>query len=245
MTEDGAMNVCERTGSASEGDYGNMKSGNTKPRTSRGILLMACAAALGIAFTLSPPRAAHADDDDCIAPPPVPSNIEVPEGNEAYLVGHAVGTQNYVCLPSGSAFAWTLFTPQATLFDDRGRQIQTHFFSPNAAENGTVRATWQDSKDTSAVWGRGIASSSDPDFVAPNAIPWLKVEVVSDQEGPRGGDELTGTTFIQRLNTFGGVAPSTGCGLPTDVGNRAYVPYTADYFFFKERHQRPGGGGHR
>jgi hypothetical protein len=58
--------------------------------------------------------------------------------------------------------AWTLFTPQATLFRGRGRQVQTHFFSPNPVESGTVRATWQDSKDTSTVWGRGIATSSDP-----------------------------------------------------------------------------------
>jgi len=27
---------------------------------------------------------------------------------------------------------------------------------------------------------------------------------------------------------------SAGCALSTDVGNRAYVPYTADYFFFKK-----------
>jgi hypothetical protein len=52
-----------------------------------------------------------------VTPPPVPANIEVPEGNRAYLEGHAVGTQNYICLASGSAFAWTLFTdpPVATM----------------------------------------------------------------------------------------------------------------------------------
>jgi hypothetical protein len=218
----------------------NLSVGTRKRQTTRGILLLTCAAALGITITIAPPPAAAHDDD--IAPPPVPDNIEVPEGHDAFLVGHAVGTQNYVCLPSGSSVAWALFTPQATLFDDRGRQLQTHFFSPNPFENGEVRATWQDSRDTSAIWGRGIASSSDPNFVAPNAIPWLKVEVMGAQEGPRGGEKLTGTTFIQRLNTVGGVAPSTGCGLPTDIGNRAFVPYTADYFFFEERHPRRGRG---
>ena len=177
------MNVCEQTGSGFDKEDGNMTSDDTnKRRTSRGILLVACVAALGIAFTLTSPRAAHAHDGDDIAPPPVPAEIEVPEGNRAALVGHAVGTQNYVCLPSGSAFAWTLFTPQATLYDDRGRQIQTHFFSPNAAENGTVRAAWQDSKDTSAVWGRATASSSDPNFVAPNAIPFGNTR--SDSSAP-------------------------------------------------------------
>ena len=101
------------------------------------------------AFTLSLPQPAHADH---VTPPPVPDDIQVPAGNKAFLVGHAVGTQNYVCLPSGAGFAYTLFTPQATLFDDNDKQIITHFFSPNPFEpntnprvvaNGTIRATWQ------------------------------------------------------------------------------------------------------
>ena len=52
------------------------------------------------------------------------------------------------------------------------------------------------------------------------------------QDGPTGGDTLTATTFIQRPNTSGGVAPSIGSASPTDVGNKAFVPYTADYFFY-------------
>jgi hypothetical protein len=173
-----------------------------------------------------------------VKPPPVPANIQVPAGNKAFLVGHAVGTQNYVCLPSGSGFAFTLFTPQATLFNDAQQQIITHFFSPNPFESGTIRATWQDSQDTSAVWGKVSASSTDPAFVAPGAIAWLLVAVVGAQDGPTGGDTLTATTFIQRLNTSGGVAPSTGCGSSTDVGSKAFVPYTADYFFY----HKVGGG---
>jgi Protein of unknown function (DUF3455) len=57
--------------------------------------------------------------------------------------------------------------------------------------------------------------------------------VVGAQDGPTGGDKLSETTFIQRLNTSGGVAPSTGCTQSTDVGQMALVPYTADYFFYK------------
>jgi hypothetical protein len=51
--------------------------------------------------------------------------------------------------------------------------------------------------------------------------------------GPTGGATLTQTTFIQRLNTKGGLAPATGCDVLNDVGRRAFIPYTADYFFFK------------
>ena len=119
-------------------------------QTTRRILLIACATALAVAFTVSLPQPAHADR---VAPPPVPSNIQVPAGNKAFLEGHAVGTQNYICLPSGSAgFAWTFFGPQATLFNDHAKQVITHFLSPNPVENGTLRATWQHSRDTSTVW---------------------------------------------------------------------------------------------
>ena len=194
------------------------------------ILPFACATALAVAFTAALPRPAHADP---VTPPPVPAGLEVEAGNRAFLVGHAVGTQDYVCLPSGSAFAWTLFTPQATLFSGHDRQLISHFFSPNPSEGGTIRPAWQHSRDTSTVWARLYAPpSSDPAFVAPGAIPWLLLEVAGAQDGPNGGGALSATSFIQRLNTSGGVAPSTGCLASTDVGRTAFVPYTADYFFY-------------
>jgi hypothetical protein len=219
-----------------------MKNRNAPENQTTGrILLTACATALAAAFAVALPQPAYADD---VTSPPVPANIKVPAGNEAFLVGHAVGTQNYVCLPSGTGVAFSLFTPQATLFRDDEKQITTHFFSPNPFENNTnpavvavgpIRATWQHSQDTSTVWGQVKPgnSSSDAAFVAPNAIAWLLVTVVGAENGPAGGDTLTETTFIQRLNTAGGVAPSKGCSSSTDVGNLAFVPYTADYFFYK------------
>jgi hypothetical protein len=176
--------------------------------------------------------------------PQVPPNIQVATRNVPFLKGHAIGTQNYVCLPSSSGFSWRLFGPQATLFftfnffgSEVPQQITTHFLSPNPSEGGVARATWQSSIDTSAVWGRAIASSSDSNFVAPGAIPWLLLEVVGTQHGPTGGAFLTQTTFLQRLNTLGGTAPSTGCGESSNVGATTLVPYTADYFFYHARRQ--------
>jgi Protein of unknown function (DUF3455) len=205
-------------------------------QTGRLILLIACATTLAVGFMVSLPQLAYAQN---VTPPPVPANIQVPPGNTAFLEGHAVGTQNYICLPSvtsASGFAYVLFTPQATLFKDNDKQVTTHFFSPNPVEGGTIRATWQHSRDTSKVWGQALPgnSSSDPNFVAPGAIPWLLLTEVGAQEGPKGGDTLTDTTFIQRLNTAGGVAPSTGCASLADVGNQAFVPYTADYIFYRK-----------
>jgi Protein of unknown function (DUF3455) len=121
------------------------------------------------------------------------------------------------------------------LFGDLDEQLTTHFFGPNPVEgNVVVRAAWQDSRDTSTFWGRAVASSSDPNFVSPGAIPWVKLERAGVQAGPTGGDTLARTTFVQRLNTEGGVAPATGCALLKDAGRKAFVPYTADYFFYKD-----------
>src|SRR5260221_14720307 len=94
------------------------------------------------------PKGSHANNENT-TPRPDPAGIEVDPPNEVVFVGHAVGTQNYVCLPSGSTFAWNLFTPEATLFNDKGKQLTTHFFSINPFEPGIIRATWEDSRDTS------------------------------------------------------------------------------------------------
>src|SRR5256885_13595974 len=107
--------------------------------------------------------------------------------------------------------------------------LTTHFLSPNPAEGGIVRATWQDSQDASTVWARAIASVADPN--ASGAIAWVLLQAVGTQAGPTGGNSLSRTTFVQRLNTVGGSAPATGCDIPTDIGHKAFVPYTADYFF--------------
>jgi len=131
------------------------------------LSLLACATALAFGLAAHPQQV-HAEES---APPHVPDNIQVPAGNRFFFVGHAVGTQDYVCRPSGASFSWALFTPQATLFDEDGRQLTTHFFSPNPEENGVVRPAWQHSRDTSTVWGRAIATSLDPNFVQPGAIP--------------------------------------------------------------------------
>jgi hypothetical protein len=174
--------------------------------------------------------------------PPMPTKLQVPDGNTLFLSGHAQGTQNYICLPSAGGFAWTFFSPQATLFFDFKlgpitvhQQIITHFLSPNPDENGTGRATWQSSMDSSAVWGKLApdGSSNDSNFVAAGAIPWLLLQAVGKRTGPTGGDVLANTTYIQRLNTGGGVAPSIGCSTVANIGATALVPYSADYFFYK------------
>jgi hypothetical protein len=178
--------------------------------------------------------AQHAQAEE-VAPPVVPAAIQVPAGHVPYLVGHAAGTQNYACVPTDAGIVWQLYTPQATLFDDAGEQVTTHFFSPNPVAAAEFLPTWQHSADTSAVWVKADAAPyTGADFVEPGAVAWLRLKVVASVGGSTGGDALTSTTYIHRVHTTGGVAPAAGCSKPRDLGKKAFVPYTADYYFYRE-----------
>src|SRR6266536_1549261 len=111
-----------------------------------------------------------------VTPPVTPDTIAVPEGNSAYLVGHAFGSQGYTCLPTSTGAAtWNpTARPEATLFADffgHPFQIITHFQSINEnPKPGVVvplsgNATWQGSLDSSRVWmvkvKNGIDAGSD------------------------------------------------------------------------------------
>src|SRR6266567_2898524 len=179
-----------------------------------------------------------------VTPPPTPDTIAVPDGNSAYLVGHARGSQGYTCLPTNTGgTAWNpTARPEATLFADffgHPIQIITHFQSinenpkPNVIPPQSGNVTWQSSLDSSRVWmvkKKGIDPSSDiASCPHTGSIQCLLLQSVGNLKGPTGGNLLANTTFIQRLNTSGGAVPTTAC----TVGQTQLVPYTADYFFFR------------
>jgi len=182
--------------------------------------------------------------------PTTPNAITPPAGNSVFLVGHAVGTQGYVCLPTStgaSTASWTVNAarPEATLYVnvfDRFEEVVTHFLSPDTNPNQSAPnplpfgdVTWQSSFDSSRVWGQPlqtIPAGSDQSCPNAGAIPCLLLQSIGSEAGPAGGTFLTRTTFIQRLNTQGGSAPDTGCSVLSDVGKQTLVPYTADYYFF-------------
>ena len=214
----------------------------------RRIIPAACAAALAMAFAVSLPS--HAAGK-VFPPTDVPENLKPDAGSHPFLVGHAFGTQNYVCAPSSNGgVAYVLFTPEATLVNDDLDQVISHFFSPNpdpsdpndptknAAQvaDGAIRATWQHSKDGSSVWAKlhtkdGVGAAFTPDK---SAVAWLLLDKVGVLDGLTGGNILSKTTQVQRVHTTGGVAPGpgNGCDVSTDVGHTAFVDYTADYFFY-------------
>lgn len=143
----------------------------------------------------------------------VPDAIAVPKGNELYLEAHAVGVQIYSC----NGQAWSLSGPRADLYDRHGKKIGTHFAGP----------TWQ-AKDGSKV----VAARVNGVNVDPTAIDWLLLSATSTTPGSLGK-----TTFIQRVNTTGGlVPPAADCHAGT-AGTVKEVAYTADYHFWKARHR--------
>jgi Protein of unknown function (DUF3455) len=182
-----------------------------------------------------------------ITSPSTPASITPPVGNSVFLVGHATGTQGYVCLPTSTGASWTVNAsrPQATLFASffgQDIQILTHFLSPDTDPNQFApnplafgNATWQSSFDSSKVWGNSLASitaGSDPSCPNAGSISCLLLQSIGSQQGPTGGKLMTQTTYVQRLNTNGGSAPADGCAVSGDVGKQTLVPYTADYYFF-------------
>jgi plastocyanin len=182
-------------------------------RLARTLARNAIAAALALPALLPGAAAAEA----VLPPPRVPSAIRAPGGHVPFLLGHATGTQDYVCQPATAGYAWTFVAPAATLVDDNGAPILTHFAGP----------TWQAPDGSAAVGAR-----EDGVTVSPSAIDWLLLRATSATPGPDGGGQLAATSYVQRVNTTGGLAPAGGCDATT-IGAAAEVPYTADYYFYQ------------
>lgn len=117
-----------------------------------------------------------------------------------------------------------LLPAQATWAASAGRAIDVPMVPTNLAVPAQMRPF---------SMSHAEGTQNDPAFVAPGAIPWLLVSVVGAQEATHGRGMLAQAAFIQRVNTSGGMAPSTGCASPTDIGTMVLVPYTADYVFYR------------
>lgn len=158
-------------------------------------------AGLGLALTALPAAASA----DTVAPAP-------PDGQRVVAQAAAKGYQVYDC----KAGAWTLRTPAAVL-DVRDAAGSRSFGWHYRNDTGP---TWQ-STDGSGVTGKAVASVPSPEA---GAIPWLLLQAVANN----GSGVFSAVTYVQRLDTHGGVAPAGAC---TD-GQVAPVAYSARYVFW-------------
>ena len=145
---------------------------------------------------------------------PLCQSIQVPAGNEVASHAYALGVQVY----RWNGSAWAFVGPVANLYADAGfrGQVGTHYAGP----------TWESNGGSRVVGRRVLNTGCTPDATA---IPWLLLEEVT-ADGP---GVFSRVTFIQRVNTTGGLAPAAP---GTTVGEEARVPYTAEYYFYRAAH---------
>lgn len=134
--------------------------------------------------------------------------LVAPVGSTLVFRAFATGVQIY----RWNGASWVFVSPLATLYADAGGhgQVATHFAGP----------TW-----LSNSGGKVVGTVAERCTKDAASIPWLSLTAVPDGPGV-----FSQVTFIQRLNTVGGNAPSTPGSV---VGDEARVPYTADYLFYK------------
>ena len=155
------------------------------------------------------------------APQTAPGDLLDPRtyapNSELFLVLHATGVQKYTCQANGT---WLFTDPEATLFKTNGtaKPVGTHFLNFSSG-----RPVWQ-LEDGSRV--EAARTQSAPGGAG--NIAWLLLQTVVTTSGP-DGDRLGQTTWIQRLNTSGGVAPAGTCA----PGATIAVPYSTDYLFWR------------
>jgi hypothetical protein len=140
--------------------------------------------------------------------PDVPQDIVVPEGNKVHFHGFGQGVQIY----TWNGTSWGVAVPEATLTDAEGNVVALHFAGP----------TWQSNS------GSKVVGDLPPKAVIMDrdAIAWLRLNAKSAE----GDGIFAGTTYIQRVNTVGGLPPKAD---GTVIGQVARVPYMADYFFYR------------
>jgi hypothetical protein len=157
---------------------------------------------------------------DDLKKPDVPTELLPPENEQLVAMAHGKGDQIYVCKTNvnGAPFGYTLLAPDAVLTDDAGKEVGHHYIGP----------TWQ-WNDESKITGKLVISARSPD---PQAISWLLLTTVDHTS--------TGTlgkvTSIQRINTKGGRAPSSGCDAD-HLSKEVKVPYSADYYFYARQYK--------
>ena len=163
----------------------------------RSILAAVSAGALGTAIALAghSQAASTSAEGRTAATASVPAGLAVPAGNKVIADFAAQGVQVYQC----TGGAWVFLEPAANLIGrtagpSRTYHTSVHFRGPS----------WQSTIDGSLVTASVVANAPSNN---PNSILQLLLKAATNR-----GDGLFGkVSYIQRLDTVGGVAPAGAC----------------------------------
>ncbi len=149
----------------------------------------------------------------------LPASVQVPAGQAVAWETVGVGSITYLCdakKDMANQFEWRFVGPDAKLNNRQGNQVGKYYGPP---------ATWE-SMDGSKVTAVQIA-------VAPSSAGSIPLQLVKANPS-MGSGSMNGVSYIQRVATQGGVAPSSPCDMTT-VGSKQVVNYQADYIFYKQQ----------
>jgi len=145
----------------------------------------------------------------------LPEPVRVPAGQKLMMSTTGVGEITYECREkkdTAGAHEWAFVAPVATLYSGDKKAVGKYYAGP----------TWE-ANDGSKVTGKQLAVAP----AAPGNIPLQLVKT----EPAMGAGAMVGVSYIQRLNTKGGVAPAMACDAMSK-GRRQQVAYQADYVFY-------------
>ena len=145
----------------------------------------------------------------------LPEPVRVPTGQRVLMSATGIGELTYECREkkdAAGAFEWAFVGPVAQLYSADRKIVGKYYAGP----------TWE-STDGSKVTGKQVAVAP----AAPGNIPLQLVKA----EPAMGSGAMSGISYIQRLNTQGGMAPKTACTSDTQ-GARQKVAYKAEYVFY-------------
>lgn len=149
---------------------------------------------------------------------PTADAIRPPPPSVATRTLLARGVQIYECRAKpgdAQAAEWAFVAPEAELLDTQGKTVGRHYAGPR----------WESATDGSKLLGAVQARADAP---RADAIAWLLLS--TQAEGAHG--EFSNTSYIQRVNTVGGMAPASDECTSASRGRTVRVPYTADYVYY-------------
>ncbi|MFI6098413.1 DUF3455 domain-containing protein [Lentzea sp. NPDC051213] len=172
----------------------------------RAGLVLVATALIGVGAGVAGSTAAPTPEAMDVSEAQVASAVKVPPGNKLVAKFYAKGVQTYSCVTG----AWKGLEPAATLADRLGRAVALHSRGP----------IWVSTIDGSAV-------EAAPVDGARNEVPGAVPELLLKAKSTRGAGVFGGVSYVQRLATKGGLAPTGGC----QEGTQTSVHYEALYTF--------------